>query len=177
MKAHDSKTCWCIEELNCNSQIWVDQTGFINQQVDDAPGDLTNMNMEFRDRFGNTVLHMVAARGAGLLIITEALQEGVDGNAKIMAGQNFLHVFHRRLISKLASEWETLLNFLLKLNRSNINFNDFDLFGRSFFHLLTHQARNLDEHLISVLEYLDSKIVVLKGCLWLGTNLQPKVSA
>ena len=178
MKAHDSKTCWCLEELDCNSQIWVDQTGLINQQVDgtprdltnlhmellinqqvdDTPIDLTNLNMEFRDRFGNTVLHMLAARGADLLIITEALKEGVDGNAKNMAGQNFLHVLHRRLISKLASDWKTLLDFLLKLNRFNINFNDLDLFGRSFFHLLTHRARNLDEHSISVLEYLNVKL-------------------
>lgn len=157
-KSHDSKTCWCLEELDANSQVWVCQTGLINQQLSDPPSHLGSLSIEFRDLFGNTVLHMLAARGANLAVIIDALLQGVDGNAKNTAGQNFLHVLRRRILTLLATSWHTLLDFLQKLNSFNIRFLDCDSFGRSFFHLLTRRARKLGQNSLGVLSFLNVRL-------------------
>jgi hypothetical protein len=158
LKSHDSKTCWCLEELDANSQVWVCQTGLVNQQLSDPPSRLGNLNIEFRDLFGNTILHMLAARGADLAVIIDALLQGVDGNAKNTAGQNFLHVLRRRFLTRLATDWHILLAFLQKLNSFNIKFLDCDIFGRSFFHLLTRRARKLGQNSLTVLSFLDFRL-------------------
>ncbi|PMD31522.1 ankyrin [Hyaloscypha variabilis F] len=157
-KSHDSKTCWCLEELDANSQVWVCQTGLINQQISDPPSHLGSLNIEFCDLFGDTVLHMLAARGADFEVIIDVLQQGVDGNAKNTAGQSFLHVLRHRFLTVLATHRRTLFYFLQKLNSFKIKFLDCDLFGRSFFHLLTRQARNLDRNSLSVLQYLNVRL-------------------
>jgi ankyrin repeat protein len=169
-KSHDSKTCWCLEELDANSQVWVCQTGLINQQRFDPPTSLSSLNIQFRDLFGNTVLHLLAARGAGFDVIIDALLQGVDGNAKNNAGQNFLHALCRRFLTQLATSRLALESFLQKLNAFNIKFFDRDLFGRSFFHLLTRRARKLDRNSLGALSYLNVRLPSSRDSFgWIAT--------
>ncbi|CZR66853.1 uncharacterized protein PAC_16754 [Phialocephala subalpina] len=102
------------------------------------PAHDSKMYLQFRDIFGNNILHMLAARGAQISVIIEALEHGADGNAKNTAGQTFLHL--------LADQ------FLKKLIDFNIKCCDFDLFGRSFFHMLTHKLNDSPQLSSQILE-------------------------
>jgi hypothetical protein len=175
-KSHDSKTCWCLEELDANSQIWVCQTGLINKQTFDPPRNLGSLNIEYRDLFGNTVLHMLAARGADFPVIIDALLQGVDGNAKNTAGQNFLHVLRRRFLTLLATHWNTLLDFLQNLNSFNIKFLDCDLFGQSFFHLLMRRAKASGQYLLRVLRFLNTRLPTSRDAFGWVVTLDAKAA-
>jgi hypothetical protein len=82
----------------------VDRKGLVNQRVDDPPQSLKHLDLRFRDIFGNTILHVLAARGADIAIIFKALKQGADTNAKNSAGQNFAHLFSRRFFRTLAAD-------------------------------------------------------------------------
>jgi hypothetical protein len=60
IKAHDAKACWCLEDLNPETKIWVDRSGLTNKNIADPPNSLDNLDLGYRDAFGNTVLHMLA---------------------------------------------------------------------------------------------------------------------
>lgn len=148
LKNHDSKMCWCAvadaaEDRNCNG-LWLSRFGLLKSP---------DLDRRFRDRFGNTLLHMLAAREADIRAIVNALELGVDGNAKNAAGQNFLHVLPRRYLRTLTqNDWNGLMWVLQKLNRFKIRFHDRDLFGRNFFHLLMHRGKVLGGQVLKFLE-------------------------
>ncbi|KAH8803306.1 hypothetical protein F5884DRAFT_503615 [Xylogone sp. PMI_703] len=155
LKRHDSKMCWCLEELYTDSRVWVCEAGLVNYSRDDPPRRLRGLDIGFRDLFGNSILHMLAARGADLTVMIEALLRGADGNAKNTANQNFLHVLHPRHLALLATDQYYLQTFLQQLNTFNVNFFDYDIFGRSFCHLLTRRAWKLGVDITPVLSYLN----------------------
>ena len=172
-KSHDLKTCWCLDDLDLKRQAWVCQTGLINHEVSDPPKALAGLDLEFRDVFGNTVLHMLSARGATLNLILEALEAGVDGNAKNSAGQSFLHVLPRRAMRHLLSSRSMLQYFLQRLNSFNINFLDRDIFGRNFFHRLTRQAKKSNSTSLEMrgaLRYLNARLLEVRDAFgWVDT--------
>jgi ankyrin repeat protein len=155
LPAHDAKTCWCLQDQYSAGQLWVHRRGLVNLDISDPPDNLSGLNIHFEDAFGNTVLHMLAVRGAHIMVMVDALKHGVDGNAKNTAGQNFLHLLCRRFLKHLAEDWNTLMWFLQTLNKFNVRFNDRDLFGRSFFHLLTLRARGVSPNALGVLSFLN----------------------
>src|SRR5579871_3070612 len=93
LRLHDSKSCWCAvaEELRTKSKLWVCGTG-LTLNVADPPSSLLHLDLTFRDNFGNTALHLLAARGASLQVIMEAIERVHDVNTVNTAGQSFLHV-------------------------------------------------------------------------------------
>lgn len=101
---------------------------------------------------------MLAARGAEIFLIVEALEQGIDGNAKNLAEQSFLHLLPRRFLRLLASPDGGLLWFLQTLNKFNIRFHDCDIFGRSFFHLLTREAKAVSPNSLHILGYLNIQL-------------------
>jgi hypothetical protein len=131
LRPHDSGTCWCLEDLDPNSPLWVNRTGLVNQRINDPPQSLKHLDIRFRDIFGNTVLHMLAARGADISVIFKALKQGADPNAKNSAGQNFAHLFTRKFLQILAADQMVLIYVLRKLATFQFRFLDCDLFGRS----------------------------------------------
>ena len=176
MKSHDSKRCWCLEDADPELDLWVHETGLVKPLgTHDPPKILKHvydLELHFRDVTGNTILHMLAARGAELAVMVDVLEQGVDGNAKNMAGQNFLHVLPRAVIRGLARNNSTLLWVLETLNRFNIRFHDCDLFGRSFFHLLTCQAKRNEHNLLGgVLSHLNVWLLPVRDAFgWVATN-------
>ncbi|KUJ13222.1 ankyrin [Mollisia scopiformis] len=170
IKNHDSNACWCLEELDFNCQTWASHDGLVCVQREDPPRHLGNLNVYFRDVFGNNILHMLAARGANIDVIVDALRQGIDGNAKNTAEQSFLHVFSRHALTRLATNSLALDCFLVKLNAFNVRFFDCDLFGRSFFHLLTRRARKLDRHCLGVLTDLNIQLPSKRDAFgWVAT--------
>lgn len=140
---HDTRTCWCHVADSLRYKVWVSNSGLPSNVTMDPPQNLANLDLQFRDAFGNSVLHMLAARGANISVIIDALEQGVDPNARNSAGQNFLHVLRYRVLRNWATNPRLLIWVLQKLNTFNVNFNECDPYGRTFFHLLTYHARNL----------------------------------
>jgi hypothetical protein len=131
LRSHDSGTCWCLEDLDPKSPLWVNRTGLSNHRINDPPQSLKHLDIRFRDLFGNSVLHMLAARGADISVIFKALKHGADPNAKNSAGQTFAHLFPRKFLQTLAADQMVLIFVLRKLATFQFRFLDCDLFGRS----------------------------------------------
>ncbi|PVH88680.1 hypothetical protein DL98DRAFT_524327 [Cadophora sp. DSE1049] len=172
LELHDSGSCWCLDELD--GQLWVHKDGLISSTISDPPENLDCLDLEFRDALGNTVLHMLAARGADMYVIMEALERGVDGNSKNVAGQSFLHVLPRATFRWLAKDRDDLIWFLQKLNSCNIRFHDCDDFGRNFFHLLTRQARNIDRNSLEALIFLNVPLFPTYDAFGWLSSLNPR---
>ncbi|CAD6503348.1 BgTH12-03014 [Blumeria graminis f. sp. triticale] len=154
-KTHDAKTCLCHTLDGLKSKVWVSNVGLVDNRVRDPPISLQNLNLGFRDHFGNTALHMLAARGASFDVILNALKSGVDGNATNTSGQTFLHVLRQQVLRMCAEDSDTLMWLLQKLNPYNIKVHVFDVFGRSFFHLLAKQADRLEQNSLLTLQMLN----------------------
>ncbi|KAH7409198.1 hypothetical protein BKA64DRAFT_639499 [Cadophora sp. MPI-SDFR-AT-0126] len=172
LELHDSGNCWCLDELD--GQLWVHKDGLISSIISDPPGTLDHLDLGFRDALGNTVLHMLAARGADMYVIMEALERGVDGNSKNVAGQSFLHVLPRATFRWLAKDRDDLIWFLQKLNSFNIRFHDCDDFGRNVFHLLTRQARNIDRNSLEALIFLNVPLLPTYDAFGWLSSLNPR---
>jgi hypothetical protein len=153
LRAHDTGACWCLENLDPQSRLWVSREGLVNRRINDPPQSLKHLDGQFRDIFGNTVLHMLAARGADISVILKALKQGADPNAKNSAGQNFAHLFTRRFLQTLAADRIILIYVLRKLAMFDFRFHDCDLFGRSFFHVLTLEASDVKPNALRSLRW------------------------
>lgn len=139
LKPHDNKSCWCavLEELGAQ------QTEFWSL---DFMGDHFDVNL--RDEFDNTALHLLAARGASWSLIIDLIDMGADINAKNVAGQNFLHVWNCRSVD---IAYFSTVGILERLANLNFEFNHCDFFGRTFFHALSglNLSPIMHAHLIS----------------------------
>lgn len=122
LRSHDSRSCWCavVVELLSQSKFWVAETGLV-MDVEDPPTSLRNMDLDFRDAFGNNVLHLLAVRGAQFCVIMEAMAHVNDVNAQNTASQSFLHVFQGGFLRSLAEHRYVLMSVLQHLNRFKAN--------------------------------------------------------
>lgn len=143
---HDSRSCWCLQDLDPSTQLWVHRIDSTTQtklnmlNLPDFVRPLHVRPLHFRDAFGNTLLHKLAARGADMVGIFNTLHDGVDGNLKNSAGQTFLHVIGQSLLKSLA-EGHGLMYIFQRLEHFKIKYRERDHFGRTFLHLLTRKAR------------------------------------
>ncbi len=145
LPAHDLGTCWCHLVEGLDQKIWVNRHGLVSDLVMDPPPNLANLDIYFKDNFGNNILHMLAARGSDIATIMNVLEQGVDGNAKNTSGQTFLHVFRYRVLRDWAVLPHLLIWILQRLITFNINFQACDPFGQTFAHILTNQARHISQ--------------------------------
>lgn len=162
LPAHDAGTCWCLEELQSRGKLWVHSAGVMgleNRILPNPPEDLTQLHLFVHDAFGNNLAHMLAARGASKWVITQALNY-VDGNSKNTADQNFLHLLPRSYLEKeLEGSYADFKWFILSLRGRGIRLHDCDVFGRSFFHILTRQAAETAQLSRRALEYFKEEEV------------------
>lgn len=158
LRSHDSQSCWCavVDELS-RSKFWVGEAGLVMGMAD-PPTSLRNIDLDFRDAFGNNVLHLLAVRGAHFHVIMQAMEQVNDVNAKNTASQSFLHVLECGFFRSLVEDETNLIDVLQHLNRFKVRFHDCDVFGRSFFHILTHQAESLQKNVVKALSCLNAKL-------------------
>lgn len=136
LKPHDNRSCWCavLDELGSSKvEFWSPK----------SLGD--DFDFHLRDEFGNSILHLLAARGSSWEFILEVIDIGADVNAKNIASQNFLHVLEHSMFSTLVEELSRgrLTSILQKLDSLRFEFDHCDFFGRSFLHNLSRQATSL----------------------------------
>lgn len=136
LPSHDLKSCWCaaIEDLKSNCQTWIDPSWTID--VTHPAENLFDLNLAFQDDFGNTALHFLAARGASMAVIINAIEHGADPHPRNTANQSFLHLFPGGLINELARRPYELGYNLQKLQSLGVRFYDCDHFGRTPLHNL-----------------------------------------
>jgi hypothetical protein len=171
LKLHDSKSCWCAvaEELRSKLKLWVCETG-ITVNVADPPSSLLHLDLTFRDNFGNTALHLLAARGASLHVIMEAIERVHDVNAVNTAGQSFLHGLEKDFFCDLIYHGVDLIALLQRLSHRNVAFYNCDVFGVNFFHILTRMAKYLNRDLLGAFRVLDIQIPSARDAFGLLPN-------
>jgi len=145
MKTHDSKQCWCLKDYPLRHR-WVFPDGFV-WPLRHGPPAFKDSYFHLRDAFGNSILHVLAARGADWDLIIEALEKGVNGNVKNTAGQNFLHVLAPGTVTQLAEDPASLMTLIRNLNRFDIRYHDHDLFGQNFYHMLIRALKKVTQTL------------------------------
>jgi ankyrin repeat protein len=148
LRPHDNMSCWCavLDEIGTSKkEVW-------------SPDSLGDENLDFnsKDDFGNTVLHLLAARGSSWDLILEVIDLGADVNAKNVAGQNFLHVLEHSTFKTFVKDLSQgrLTSILHKLDVSRFEFNHCDFFGRSFLHNLLREAQSLSKTPFPYLPYI-----------------------
>lgn len=133
---HIKKSCLCRPNQEIRESAWVTARGVSDGVYRMLQSNNEGIKVEDRDPFGNTILHLVAARG---LILQDHLFRALllnpsphILNAQNTAGQTLLHVLHRSWF-----ENETFLCELLhSLAQRKFDFGARDHYGRSFSHIL-----------------------------------------
>ena len=124
------------------------------------PQNVFSLYKTFNDEFGNNVLHLLAARGAVLELLIEAIEKAkVDPNSQNMAGETFLHVLPHSFYDMLSES--TLESFLRKLVHFHVKLDICDVFGRTFLHILSHQVQHWPKNIL-----LQSRSTVDMGKIW-----------
>ncbi|KAF4977543.1 hypothetical protein FZEAL_5914 [Fusarium zealandicum] len=131
---HTRRSCWCHAFQDIDHSAWVTKSGLshmVHQSLEYIP---RGCDMDQCDPFGNTLLHLMAARMLkDHLFQTLLLNPGSDViNARNSAGQTLLHVLHR--------DWfrnePLLLQLLGSLAQRGFDFDARDHYGRAFSHIL-----------------------------------------
>lgn len=158
-RSHDTRSCWCaiMDQLLRQSKYWVSDTGLV-MDVADPPRSLQNLDFDFRDSFGNNLLHLLAARGSSFSIIFQAMERVKDVNAKNTASQSFLHVLHDSLLRNLVEDDGYLIEVLQHFGRFSVDFYGCDIFGRSFYHILRHRADSLQKTIVDALSFINAQL-------------------
>lgn len=176
---HDSRSCWCLQDLDPNFQLWIHRTE-PTTRINSCTLDDTDSTrpLHFRDAFGNTLLHRLAARTAVIFRIFSALRDGVDGNLKNSGGQTFLHVMSQSLLKSLA-EGHGLMYIFQELDHFKVNYRERDHFGRTFLHILTRKARTERPEALDDLVWLNIDLPATRDAFgWTPTyspSVEPKV--
>jgi hypothetical protein len=125
-----------MEELQSGCKYWVSESGLV-MDVEDPPRSLQHLDLGFRDNFGNTVLHLLAARGAEFSVVMEAIEYVGDANASNTAVQKFLHNFYGDLFGALAEGRADISLAMRRLEHFNARCHDCDAFRVTFLPLLS----------------------------------------
>ncbi|KAM0417058.1 hypothetical protein ACHAPT_012964 [Fusarium lateritium] len=131
---HIKRSCLCRPNQQIREPAWVTVRGISNSARRMLQYSNDGMKVEDRDPFGNTILHLMAARGMkdGLFQALMLNPSPQILNAQNTAGQTLLHVLHGGWFYN-----ETFLYELLRsLAQRNFDFGARDHYGRSFSHIL-----------------------------------------
>ncbi|KAG6028251.1 hypothetical protein E4U41_000714 [Claviceps citrina] len=134
--AHSYQRCLCFTDLDPCLLPWVDRDGLTSAGRRILTSGPTQDDASRTDAFGNTVLHLLAAR-ASIEVLSHWLR--IDYcrpsiEAKNTAGQTFLHVLCRRILVGNPDSVCSLLAMISEKSPGLIHSRD--CYGRSFPHLL-----------------------------------------
>jgi hypothetical protein len=120
----------CYREKLGSIANWIDDIDMNTGEIYYLPVDWYHLRLSFKDAFGHTVLHFLAARGADMILIVDALSRGPDVNSRNTSGQTFLHLLTIDWLQAL-DLWEADL-FNRKLVDFGVDIFAFDMYGRGF---------------------------------------------
>lgn len=131
---HIKKSCLCRPNQEIREPAWVTVHGLSNGARRMLQYSNEGIKVEDCDPFGNTILHLMAARGFKDHLFQALLLNPSPHilNAQNTAGQTLLHVLHRGWFYN-----ETFLCELLRsLAQRSFDFGARDSYGRAFSHIL-----------------------------------------
>ncbi|KAM0330596.1 hypothetical protein ACHAQA_003545 [Verticillium albo-atrum] len=142
LEQHDQKCCLCHVKDELTHEHWVDENG-VSDSVEHVilQGLAVTPDLKARDPFGNTHLHLLAARDGPHRLIMEGIKISPDPLATNSAGETFLHL--------LGSSWfgsaivsTQFVQLLRLLERDGHDIYACDISGRSVFHVLDEQVED-----------------------------------
>ena len=157
---HRKRWCVCAAQRELEHALWTTPRGptvLAHRLLTGGPRDVPDL--ELKDDFGNTLLHLLAARGCYNALLYHLPQEYVSRivNCKNSAGQTFLHVLnldgglhpndplHPDVLCQLLD----ILAQTQYRDGQKFDFSAQDHYGRTFFHVLL--AAGVPEHLMQPL--------------------------
>jgi hypothetical protein len=139
-EGHRRRCCLCIARTELFNALFITPVGptpLGRRLIDGAPSNPEECRLQ--DAFGNTLLHLLAARGNTDGLSFYLQQEVVSRiiNYQNSSGQTFLHVLdlqqvHPDTLSRIL-DWLIITEYL---DGSKFNFSLRDYYGRTFFHIL-----------------------------------------
>lgn len=146
LQEHDSRSCFCYVNEELTQAHWVSDAGLAADLLPvfhNSPSALS-ARINDRDPFGNTLLHLLAARGAPHRLLYQALELVPDAAATNSAGQTFLHLLGDSWFS-ISAGTPPLLSLLHRLNKDpHVDIYSCDVYGRSIFHILEAKLDETD---------------------------------
>ena len=139
MDAHDGGTCFCAWYRHAD-EFWASPDGLSTraQRLLGSTKVPTTEDSHFQDRFGNTSLHLIAARGQPRDLF-ELLKTSTHISLTNTGKQTFLHCLGPHWFTDGALPFRHLLRYL-----ECIHFDIFlrDVYGQTIFHILTRHSEN-----------------------------------
>lgn len=140
LSTHDTRSCLCFVRDEASIEDFVTQSGSTSMGLNIL--EAFNPTSRAVDSFGNTALHLLAARHPDPLSLLRAVKSATSQELDALnaAKQGFLHVLGARWFEDVGTE-NSMLSILLKqLPEYPIYVRD--IYGRSFFHLLQTSTRD-----------------------------------
>jgi ankyrin repeat protein len=134
--AHDRGICLCSISEDRLEEFWALPHGLSarGQQIIET-GKISESDISFRDRFGNSVLHFIAARAPKETLFI-ALKAGADVSVTNSGRQTFLHALSPSWFSNLESAKSSLRVLFNTLLSTPVDIYARDAYGRNLFHYL-----------------------------------------
>lgn len=137
---HQKRWCMCHAQDEAPDCLWATPRGPSPLGMDLIANSVIPAGTEVRDAFGNTLLHFLAARGSGGMVIhaVQSQRCAFILNARNSAGQTFLHVLGDSWFQDSnANTLCQLLDLLVIYARAQrFDITACDHYGRTFFHML-----------------------------------------
>lgn len=137
---HDHRSCLCRVRDEVTTDDWVTASGLTLKATNILTSSTIGMPasaFSLTDSFGNTALHLLAARDATKECLIQAVARVPDSTlmATNTADQTFLHVLGTFWFEEINSQGALLPRLLFQLSRRNFNIRARDIYGRNFFHI------------------------------------------
>lgn len=153
---HQTKNCLCRPAEAASASIWVSGTGLSERGARLLqPGAATVADFKEVDVFGNSLMHLLAARDADHAYILELATRDVPCRAKNTAGQTFLHLLDPSWLSD--RDGTPLVALLRTFQRDPAFLLARDCYGRTLFHALRSKVDD-PAPLARVLRALDVRL-------------------
>lgn len=132
--AHRTMNCLCRPTEAAGQSIWVSGTGLSERAAYLVqPGIATFTDFNEVDVFGNSLMHVLAARDADHRYVLDLVAGDVPCSARNTAGQTFLHLLDP---SWLSNDGTPLLRLLQAFRSEPVFLLARDCYGRTLFHAL-----------------------------------------
>ena len=175
---HGSGTCWCaiVAETTREEGSWLAPTGEIREEVGDLVRNPSSEACQLHDSFGNTLLHLFAARSACQEQLFRLVPYAGDAlGLTNTANQTFLHVLNPEWFSNVPSALSSLQRLLDVVRHSDQDiFHITDVYGRTFFHRAASLVADR-EVLTDILTYCNVAIPLYRDAFGFDpiANVQP----
>lgn len=137
---HDHRSCLCRVRDEVSTDDWVTASGPTPKATDILTSSTMGMltpTFSLTDSFGNTTLHLMAARDDTKQCLIQAVSMVSSSTlmATNTANQTFLHVLGTFWFEEITSQDALLPKLLDHLRHHNFDFGARDIYGRNFFHI------------------------------------------